>query len=243
MKSCLQTGRSGHHTKNLLYRQQTTMNDPRLSLPWQTKPTDRFVLKWIKIHLSARITPRLLKMSWVEPWLLTLLSSCIGVLSGLIFACGFGFAGGCVAALSQVLDGVDGQFARLTGKESKGGAFLDSVMDRYADGAMVMGVAVYLVRLSLPVPLWFLLALGSAALIGSNLISYSSARAENLGIELGPPTLASKGTRISVIILCGLGSLVWPSMPILALGYLALHPNLVIAGRLVRAAKASGNRN
>ena len=50
---------------------------------WKTKPTDRFVLKWIKLNLSARITPRLLVWPWLSPWQITLyrLSSVLWLLS------------------------------------------------------------------------------------------------------------------------------------------------------------------
>jgi phosphatidylglycerophosphate synthase len=160
-------------------------------------------------------------------------------LGGAVFALGWGWLAGSIAACAQILDGVDGQFARITGKQSKGGAFWDSVLDRYADGAMVIGLIIYLVRLPFPLPLWVLLFLGAFALIGSNLISYSSARAESLGIDLGKPTLASKGTRTSVMILCAWGSLLWPKLPILALIYLVIHPNVEIVRRLARASDSS----
>ncbi|WP_244086204.1 hypothetical protein [Desulforhabdus sp. TSK] len=83
---------------------------------WQTKPSDRFVLRWIKVHLSARITPHLLTWSGLEPWMITLFSSSLGVLGGAVFALGWGWLAGSIAACAQVLDGVDGQFARITGK-------------------------------------------------------------------------------------------------------------------------------
>ena len=204
------------------------------STQWQTKPSDRFVLKWIKVHLSARITPHLLNCNRLEPWMITLLSSSLGVLAGTVFALGWGWLAGCIAACAQVLDGVDGQFARMTGKQSKEGAFWDSVLDRYADGAMVIGLIIYLARLPLPIPTWVILVFGAFALTGSNLISYSSARAESLGIDLGKPTLASKGTRTSLMILCAWGSFLSPKLPILALLYLAIHPNVVVVRRLTR---------
>jgi len=201
---------------------------------WQTKPTDRFVLKWIKTHLSARITPRLTRLRWLRPWMLTLLSSVMGVSGGVVFALGWGFLAGWIAACAQVFDGVDGQFARLTGQQSKAGAFWDSVLDRYADGAMVIGTTVYLVRFPFGLPFWLLLMLGGLALVGSNLVSYSSARAESLGLDLGKPSFASKGTRLAVMVLCAWGSPLWPGMPILALLYLAVHPNITIIRRLRR---------
>jgi len=207
---------------------------------WKTKPTDRFVLKWIKCHLSAKITPALVQHDWLQPWMITVSSACMGVLGGIVFAFGWGWMAGLIVGASQVLDGVDGQFARLTGKAGNHGAFLDSVLDRYTDGAMVIGLIIYLVRLPAQMPLWVVLAMGGFALIGSNLISYSSARAVNLKIDLGKPTLASKGTRMTVMILSGLCSVVWPQIPIVALVYLAIHPNLVVVRYIVNAYHSDG---
>jgi len=206
---------------------------------WKTKPTDRFLLKWIKCHLSARITPRLVSVKWLRPWMITLSSVSFGVMAGVAFAMGWGWLAGLMGGASQILDGVDGQFARLTGRQSAGGAFCDSVLDRYSDGAMVIGVTLYLVQLPVPFPLWQVVVFGSLALIGTNLMSYSDARAKNLEIDLGKPSLASKGTRMTVMVLSGLGSPIWPLMPMVALGYVALHVNVVVAIRLLKAQRSS----
>ncbi len=206
---------------------------------WETKPTDRFVLRWIKINCSARITPHLVDLPWLHPWMVTLTSAGIGVLGGLLFACGWGWGAGLLAACAQVLDGVDGQLARITGLQSRGGAFWDSVLDRYADGAMVIGLTLYLVRQSSTLPLPLILALGTFAMIGSNLISYSSARAEALGIDLGPPTLASKGTRSSIMILGALGSAFHGSFPLMSLLLLFFITNGVVVSRLMKTHRST----
>jgi CDP-diacylglycerol---glycerol-3-phosphate 3-phosphatidyltransferase len=202
---------------------------------WETKPTDRFVLRWIKVTCSARITPHLLGWPWLVPWMVTLASAGLGVFAGFLFACGWGFGAGLIAACAQILDGVDGQLARITNRQSRGGAFWDSLLDRYADGAMVIGLTIYLVRLPAPLPGAVILVLGALALIGSNLISYSSARAEALAIDLGPPTLASKGTRSAVMILGALGSAFFAPLPLLSLLLLALITNGVVFSRLMKA--------
>jgi CDP-diacylglycerol---glycerol-3-phosphate 3-phosphatidyltransferase len=211
------------------------MHETRSPGDWRTKPTDRFILKWIKCRLSARITPRLVSVNRLAPWMVTLSSAFLGVLAGLMFASGWAPLAGLTAAFSQILDGVDGQFARLTGRASRAGAFLDSVVDRYTDGALVLGLVVYLAKSQIPGSLWGLLLVGAFAMIGSGLISYSSARAENLGIDLGKPSLASKGTRVSVIALSGLLTPLWQVAPLMALFYLALHSNVVIVKRLLCA--------
>lgn len=203
------------------------------SPPWQTKPTDRFVLKWIKLNLSARITPRLIGVRWLKPSMITVCSTALGVWAGIMFALGWGLVAGLLAAASQIMDGVDGQFARLTGQQSAAGAFLDSVMDRYSDGSLVFGLTIYCLWLDFPA--WVIAVLGAVALMGSGLISYTSARAENVGINLGGPTLASKGTRTSTVAVSGILS-PWSSLiPLLALVYLAVHSNTVVLYRIGRA--------
>jgi len=201
---------------------------------WKTKPTDRFILKWIKLNLSARITPRLVGLDWLRPGMITVSAAGLGVTAGVFFALGIGWLAALCACASQILDGVDGQLARLTGRVSRYGALLDAVLDRYADGAMVFGVLVYSLRLPSALPAWLTLTLGGLALIGSNLVSYSSAKAESLHVPIGRPTLASKGTRMSGMIIGGLSSVIWPATPVLVLVYLAIHPNLAVADRLLK---------
>lgn len=205
---------------------------------WMTKPTDRFILRWIKCHLSSKITHRLSGLEWVRPWMATLASTALGVLAGIVFAMGWGWSAGLIAAVSQVLDGVDGQLARITGRVSEFGAFLDSVLDRYADGAMMIGMIVYVSRTADQTLMWPVLFVGGAALVGSNLISYAKARAESLGLYLGRPTLASKGTRMTVMSLSGLLSLVWPMAPFLAMWYLAIHSSAVVAKYIFMAKRS-----
>lgn len=200
------------------------------STEWQTKSSDRFVLKWIKLNLSARITPKLLRVSWLRPWVITIFSMAFGMAAGLSFAAGWGVLAGLLSAISQVLDGVDGQYARLTGTQSSAGAFLDSVLDRYSDGFLLLGLIIF--NLHQGIPGWLLFIVGAFALIGSGLVSYTSARAESLGIGLGNPTLASKGTRTTVIAMSGILSGFFPYTPMIALCYLVLHANLKVLHRI-----------
>jgi CDP-diacylglycerol--glycerol-3-phosphate 3-phosphatidyltransferase len=207
---------------------------------WRTKPTDRFVLRWIKINLSARVTPLLARIPGARPEMVTIASALLAVGAGVLLALGWAWQASLAAAVSQVLDGVDGQLARKTGRASRGGAFLDSVLDRYGDTAMVVGTVVYCMRLDGAVPGAAVVVVGALALVGSGAISYTSARAAELGIDLGRPTLASKGTRMTVMMLSALGTLLWQLLPMVALAYLAVHPNLVVVSRLARAMRTAG---
>lgn len=154
----------------------------------------------------------------------------LGMVAGASFAAGWGVLAGLLAGASQIFDGVDGQYARLTGTQSRAGAFLDSVLDRYSDGFLVLGLIVFNVKLGFPG--WLLFLLGALAFIGTGLVSYTSARSENLGIDLGKPTLVSKGTRTTVIAMAGILSGLFTYMPMTALCYLVLHTNVVVFYRI-----------
>ncbi|MGO8881060.1 MAG: CDP-alcohol phosphatidyltransferase family protein [Desulfomonilaceae bacterium] len=206
-----------------------------MATEWKTKPTDRFILKWIKVNLSSRITQRLLKCSALKPWMITSFSMITGIFAGVLFSFNFGFLAGLMAATSQVFDGVDGQFARLTNRVTNSGAFLDSVLDRYADGSMVMGLVIFNLHNNSEWGTGFLITMATLALIGSGLISYTSARAQNLGISFGKPTLVSKGTRTAIIAICGLLSPISSLIPLSALVYLVVHTNMVVLFRVYKA--------
>jgi phosphatidylglycerophosphate synthase len=87
--------------------------------------------------------------------------------------------GGALILFAGVFDMLDGQVARIGKMSSKFGAFYDSVLDRYSEMFMFLGICYYLVSHH-----YFLSSLFAfIALIGSVMVSYTRARAEGLGIE------------------------------------------------------------
>lgn len=88
------------------------------------------------------------------------------------------WAGGLIL-FAGLFDMLDGQVARLGKMSSSFGAFLDSVLDRYSELFMFLGICYYLVAHH-----YFLSSLFAfIGLIGSMMVSYTRARAEGLGIE------------------------------------------------------------
>jgi CDP-diacylglycerol--glycerol-3-phosphate 3-phosphatidyltransferase len=96
--------------------------------------------------------------------------------------------------VSALLDVLDGAVARAANHTSEAGAVLDSVLDRYAEFIFFAGVLVYY-RLRLPAQLVVL-----TALLGSFLVTYSTAKAEALGIE-PPRGWMKRSDRLTVLIL------------------------------------------
>jgi phosphatidylglycerophosphate synthase len=220
-------------------------------MSWKTKPTDRFVLKFVKSYFSAPLSTVIVQqMPEIRPIVLTLLAVCLGVSAGFAFGLGLAWAGGLLAAVAQVLDGVDGQVARLTGKESSEGAFLDSVLDRYMDFSLMFGILLHCLRFSVGVdllgivlsPSWLIL-FGGLAAAGSSQVSYATARAASLQLDYRRPEYAGKGSRTTVIIVCGLLTPFWIHFPLVALLYLAVHPNLALLISLLRLGQPVSNRH
>src|SRR5258706_15699810 len=87
---------------------------------------------------------------------------------------------GVVLIFAGTCDILDGALARSTNKSYPYGAFLDSTLDRYSEGAIYLGLAAYFVSAGGPYQEWLVLAT-LAALAGSFLVSYVRARAQSLG--------------------------------------------------------------
>lgn len=109
-------------------------------------------------------------------------------------------AGSLVIAIFVFSDSLDGTMARLAGRPSTWGAFLDSTLDRVADAAILGGIA-----------LWFagegddptMAAVTLAALVGALLVSYARARAEGLGAD-GSTGIAERTERLAITLLAAL---------------------------------------
>jgi CDP-diacylglycerol--glycerol-3-phosphate 3-phosphatidyltransferase len=116
-----------------------------------------------------------------------------------------GWAGGLIL-FAGLFDMLDGQVARLGNMKSTFGALYDSVLDRYSELIMFLGICYYLVAHH-----YFMSSIFAfVAMIGSMMVSYVRARAEGLGIEC-KGGLMQRPERVVTIglcaILCGVTSL------------------------------------
>src|SRR5438046_8543285 len=106
----------------------------------------------------------------------------------------FYWVGAALFVLGSILDILDGALARAGGKTTPFGAFLDSTTDRIGEGAMLGAIALIFHRHDHPVAL----ALAFAAVLGSLLVSYTRAKAQELGLR-GDVGLGSRAERVVVI--------------------------------------------
>ena len=119
-----------------------------------------------------------------SPDLATVLSTMIGMAAAVLLGHGAGLAGGILAQVASVLDGVDGELARMQLRAGPRGAFLDGVLDRVVDVALIAGLAAWAERGSSSPSLVAVLAVAATA--GSILSMATKDRAVALGLWGSP---------------------------------------------------------
>ena len=129
---------------------------------WFFQPLARLL---IFCHVTAN------QISWA--------SLAFGVLAGVCLAFGHFGSGAVFSAISAVMDSLDGIVARMTRQSSDAGEVLDATVDRYVEFLFLGGLTVYYRE----IPACLILCL--FALVGSFMVSYSTAKAEALHID--PP--------------------------------------------------------
>lgn len=117
----------------------------------------------------------------ITPNILTLTGLLINVYCAWLYGVGDFFTGGLVLVFANVFDMLDGRVARMQGRVTRFGAFFDSVIDRYSDLIVFVGIMVYYARDTAAHSTLYV-ALTGIVLIGSVMISYTRARAEGLDI-------------------------------------------------------------
>jgi len=133
---------------------------------------------WVRRHAEALMSA--VRRLPVTPNQITVVGTALTFVAAVLTAFGQLRWGGVVLAFAGTFDILDGALARSTGRSYTYGAFLDSTLDRYSEGAMYLGLIAYFVSAGGPLQRWLILATG-AALAGSFLVSYVRARAQSLG--------------------------------------------------------------
>jgi CDP-L-myo-inositol myo-inositolphosphotransferase len=103
---------------------------------------DGLVASWLNRPLSTRLSAVLVRTR-ATPDLITVVSFLLGLVGAGLFALGgyaAALAGGLMAQAASVVDGCDGEVARLRQATTPRGAWLDTVLDRYADMALVVAI-------------------------------------------------------------------------------------------------------
>jgi CDP-diacylglycerol--glycerol-3-phosphate 3-phosphatidyltransferase len=122
---------------------------------------------------------RWLAYGHINPNFLTVIGVALNVGCGLLFGLGYFFAAGIALIVANLFDMLDGQVARLSGRVTRFGGFLDSSLDRLSDMVVFVGLMVFYAR-STEYHSTLNVFLAGAGLMGSVMVSYASARAESL---------------------------------------------------------------
>jgi len=189
------------------------------------KPTDQIVARTINRRISGPLTRRLLRTG-LSPHVATVLAFAFTLLASGLIAIGEWWAmaaGGLGVLLGSAFDGVDGELARVSGRASRRGAALDTLLDRYADLAVVVGLVIAAGHTETA---W---AWGFAAGCGCLLISYIHAVGRDTDVRL----LFRREVRLLIFAVAAISGL-----PLLGLAVVAVAANLDTARGVVLLLRA-----
>lgn len=122
-----------------------------------------------------RLIVRGLALSKIHPNVLTFFGLVINLVAAVLLARGQFFAAGMVIISAGLFDMVDGRVARETNQVTRFGGFFDSVLDRYSDLGLLMGLLVYYGNINRS----FYVVLTAIVMAGCVMVSYTRSRAEN----------------------------------------------------------------
>jgi CDP-L-myo-inositol myo-inositolphosphotransferase len=171
-----------------------------------------------RLLAKTRITPN--QISWA--------AFSIALLSFVSFVFSQNIVGGLLVQLSSIVDGVDGSLARLKGTSSSFGGFLDSILDRYADILIVLGLTLWSLSHESYPGIWLA---GFLAITGTLCISYTRARIDSNHRHLfdrGLQSLASRDIRLFLIMV---GAIIGQAY--ICLIVIATLTNLLVLYRLI----------
>jgi CDP-L-myo-inositol myo-inositolphosphotransferase len=202
------------------------------------KERDGAVAKVNRLLSGRVITPLLLSVApGLRPDTVTVLAAVVGLSAVPAILAGWLLIAALAVQLASILDGADGEIARVAHRGSRFGAFLDPMLDRVVDGLVLSAAGLYL---ALQVGGGMAAGLlGVLATVGHLLVSYSTSRAAlDLGHRYEGRLVASgRGRDLRLLVLtAGLAGSVaaaW-ALPV-ALGMVAASSWWIIAVRMVRS--------
>ena len=190
-----------------------------------SKSNDGPVSRYLNRPISNMITKQIANFP-VKPNHISLFSFLLSLLAAIIIALkGYSFLvlGALLAQFSSILDGCDGEVARLKNITSKYGGWLDQILDRYADLLLITGLTfhTYYLHQSLNVFLIGILAIGGSLIMSYSAIVYDPASKNIRKFRMG------RDIRIFIILI---GSIA--NFPYITLLFLALLMNIEVVRRL-----------
>lgn len=189
--------------------------------------------EWLRKISRGIVQPlaRFLARLGISANALTVLGCLLTIAVAVVLATGRLRLGGVLLIAAASIDGLDGSLARLNGKPTRFGAFLDSVLDRVSESAVFLGLA------------WWYLGqpgiveemLAYIAIAGSFMVSYARARAEGIGVpcKVGLFTRVERSVLLVVALILG--------FPVPALWILAVGTWITTIHRIVAVYQCAGD--
>lgn len=123
---------------------------------------------------------RFISTTGVSPNVVTIIGFILMVGVAFVLAQGHFLWGGILITGVALFDAVDGTLARMMGRTSRFGAFLDSTLDRFSEAVIFLGLFIYFIGQNQHLELILIYA----TVVGSLMVSYARARAEGIGVAL-----------------------------------------------------------
>jgi len=175
-------------------------------------------LSWPVDHLAALLAP-----TGIPPNVITWSALIANLWAGILFAVGRFAAAGGMMIVAGLCDLLDGPVARRQNRVSLFGGFLDSILDRYADLILFLGLLVYFAQVNR----FRYAVLAGASMAGAVMVSYAKARAESL-VHTSEIGFWERPERLVLLIVGALANRVEVALWILAIG-----PNITVIHRIV----------
>jgi CDP-diacylglycerol--glycerol-3-phosphate 3-phosphatidyltransferase len=170
-----------------------------------------------------RLIVRALALSKINPNVLTFLGLVINMVAAAFLATGSFRTAGFIIIFAGLFDMVDGRVARETNRVTRFGAFFDSVLDRYSDLGLLVGLLVYYGTINRP----SYVVLTAVVMTASVMISYTRTRAENI-IPTCKVGFLERPERVVLLII---GALFDKMAPVLWV--IAILGNLTVIHRMI----------
>lgn len=164
-----------------------------------------------------------LALSRIHPDALTFIGLVINAIAAVLLASGRFFSAGLVIISAGLFDMVDGRVARETHKVTAFGGYFDSVVDRYSDLVLLMGLLVYYASINR----FFYIVLTAVVMTGSVMVSYTRARAESI-IPKCKAGFMERPERIVLLIIGALSNRMAP-----VLWVIAVFANITVIHRMI----------
>ncbi len=136
----------------------------------------------VRKHARVLLEPIARFISWtgLSPNVITIIGFVLMIGVALVLAWGYFLVGGILISAVALFDAVDGTLARMMGRTSRFGAFLDSTLDRFSEAVIFLGLFIHFVGQNQSLELILIYA----TVVGSLMVSYARARAEGIGVPL-----------------------------------------------------------